>query len=495
MRLDKLLKGYKSEVLKKSKEDENKIDEIRVDSRQVEKYDLFICIKGENFDSHNSLQYCYNKGVRNFIVEENNIYSQIFDKNDVNIIKVQCTRDFLAYASNIFFKNQSEKFTSIGITGTNGKTSTTYFIEKILLSIEKKVGSIGTLGIKIDGNNTNQMFSTSTTPDTLDLQKIYKVFLENEVSHIVMEVSSHGLELKRVNYNKFKIGIFTNLTQDHLDFHNTIEEYYLSKKKLFKLCEKALINTDCTYGKRLSRELKEEGTCKVIEVSKYKKTDYHCKNIISSINKVSYTIKTKDEKRENININIPGDFTVDNTLMAIATCCELGINIEEIKKSIEKIKGVPGRIQPVENNRGLNVFIDYAHTPEALQMVIESVKKNIKGKVIVIFGCGGDRDKAKRALMGEIGSRRSDVCIITSDNPRTEDENEIIEDILSGIKDRDSVIVERNRQEAIKIGIKKAAKDDAVIIAGKGHEDYQIIGEIKHNFSDYKSAQKIMEEN
>ncbi len=483
--MDILLKGYKYEIVNLGKE--RKIEKIEIDSRKAKKGNLFICIEGEKYDSHRAISECYKKGVRVFVTSK----KVKIEENDITIIKVEDTRDCLAYVNNIYFGNLSEKFEIVGVTGTNGKTSTTYYIEKILSYAENKVGTIGTLGIKINSKDVKLPFETSTTPDAIDMQKIYSKFLEEEVKKVVAEISSHGLKQNRVNYTKFKVGIFTNLTQDHLDFHNTFEDYYESKKKLFDMCEIGIINIDNKYGKRLSSELKEERKCKVIEISINEKSDYKAENIKLIVNKLSYDVII-DEKVESIKIDVPGDFTVYNTLMAILCCRELGISIEVIKEGLKKIKGVPGRIEPVINDKNLNVFVDYAHTPNALEMVIKAIKRNTKGRVITVFGCGGDRDVVKRPIMGSISSKYSDITIVTSDNPRTENKQKIVDDILKGINSNKENYSYIDRDVAIKKAIEIATPEDSVIIAGKGHEDYQIIGEKKYHFSDYETAMKVI---
>ncbi len=473
-----MLEGYEYDIKNMG---DNNITNLEIDSRKAKTGDAFFCIEGENADGHNYIESCYKKGVRVFIVSKN-----IPLLKDTTIIKVSNTKNCLAYISNKFYKEPSKAFKLIGVTGTNGKTSTTSFIESILYYAKNKVGSIGTLGIKFNKIDMNYKFSTSTTPDSIDLQRIFKKYVDNKVDYAIMEVSSHGLHLDRVSHCDFDLGIFTNLTQDHLDFHKTMKNYLQSKKKLFSMSKKCVVNIDDNYGKKIYEEFKN----KSISIGIDNTCDYQAKNIIYGVNYVSFDI-TLNGDIHNFKILIPGKFTVYNALTAIVTSFILGIDINNIKEALATLS-VEGRMEPVENKKGLNIFIDYAHTPDALESVLKCLNTTTKGKVITVFGCGGDRDKSKRPIMGKIASELSNITIITSDNPRTENPNIIINDILDGITKKENVLTFINREEAIKYAIKITEPDDCVIIAGKGHEDYQIIGTKKYDFDDYKIAKNFL---
>ncbi len=475
-----LLKEYKYTIVN----DKNgfEIKDIEIDSRNAKANVAFFCIIGETVDGHDYVNDCYDKGVRIFITSKD-----VMLPNDTTIIKVENSKNCFAFVCNSFFKEPSKKLNLVGITGTNGKTSTTSFIENIIMYANKSVGSIGTLGIRINNIDVNYEFTTSTTPDCYDLQRIFKKFTEDKVENCVMEVSSHGLQLDRVSYSDFNIGVFTNLTQDHLDFHKTMENYFNAKKILMNMSKYCIINIDDTYGERLYEEYSE----KSLSISIDKESDFKAYNIKYNINSVEFDLNINDEIHT-FKVGVPGKFTVYNALTSIITCIKLNIDINTIKKALLNIS-VAGRMQPVENTKKLNVFVDYAHTPDALESVIKCAKENTKGKVITLFGCGGDRDKTKRPIMGEIAKRLSDIAVVTSDNPRTEDAKSIIEDILNGILDKENVYTLIDRKEAIKKAISIATPNDSVIIAGKGHEDYQIIGNTKYDFDDYLIAKEIME--
>ncbi len=482
MNILKLLDGYTFDLINEGSTFE--FNNIQTDSRKTKAGEIFFSIVGETVNSHKYIKNCYANGVKLFIVSE---YIDI--EKDATIIKVENTKNCLAYVCNKINNAPSKSFNLIGVTGTNGKTSTTSFIESILQYSNKKTGSIGTLGIRVDKKEISYNFPTSTTPDCIDLQEIFKLFQKKNVTDAVMEVSSHGLQLDRVSYSDFDIGIFTNLTQDHLDFHKTMENYFDAKRKLFFMSKKCIINIDDTYGKRLYNEFKN----KSISIGIDNDCEYKAFNIVYGINYVSFDLYIND-RTHNFKINVPGKFTVYNVLTAVVTCFLLGVNIELIKKCLFTLT-VPGRMQPVENERGANIFIDYAHTPDALQSAISCVKNNIEGKVITVFGCGGDRDTKKRPIMGKIASELSDITIITSDNPRTENPNNIINDILQGIENKKNILTFEKRDIAIKHAINLAGDKDCILIAGKGHEDYQIIGTKKYDFDDYRVAKEFVSNN
>lgn len=458
------------------------IKNIEYDSRNISSEDLFICINGSNVNGHKFINEAIKKGAKAFIITEDIPMNENF-----TYIKVKDAKKAMTHIASKFYENPSEKLNIIGVTGTNGKTSITTYLSQVL-NIHDKCGLIGT--IKIDDGN-NEIISKNTTPDSLDLQKSFNNMVKNKCKYCAMEVSSHSLALNRVDGINLNIGIFTNLTEDHLDFHKSLEEYRKVKESLFYKTKVAnIINIDDSTGKTIFNNIKNLKT-PVYTYGIDNKCDFRAKDIKLSSNGIEYTLITPTYSTQII-VPIPGKFTVYNTLAVISACYILNIPIEIIKKGLENSCGVEGRFEIVKNNKNLNIIVDYAHTPDALKNILTSVKEFAKGKIITVFGCGGDRDKQKRPIMGFIGQENSDIAIITSDNPRSENPKNIIEDIVRGInKEKNNYIVIEDRKEAIEKAIKMANENDIVIIAGKGHETYQIIGKVKYDFDDRKIAKEI----
>ena len=459
------------------------ITNIAYDSRKVEENTLFICIKGFNSDGHKYIESAIEKGAKAFLVQEDiNIEGYTF-------IKVEDTRASMAKVADNFYGNPSSELGVIGVTGTNGKTSITTFLSEILSLNNKKVGLVGTIKI-FDGDK--EVESSSTTPESIDLQKHFRTMVDNGCDYCAMEVSSHSLVLNRVDETEFKLGIFTNLTPDHLDFHKDLEDYRNAKEKLFhKTTTANIINIDDEGGAKIYENIKSLNIpCYTYGIDN--KADLMAKDIKIDASGVSYTLVTPTYEQE-IFVPVPGKFTVYNTLAVIAACYMLNIPKEIVKEGLGKTKGVAGRFETITNDKGISVIVDYAHTPDALENILNTAKGFAKSNIITVFGCGGDRDTTKRPLMGAIAQRLSDICIVTSDNPRTEDPELIIEDILKGLdENKENYKVVIDRREAIKEAIEMAKKDDIVIIAGKGHENYQILGKIKHHFDDKEIAQEFL---
>jgi UDP-N-acetylmuramoyl-L-alanyl-D-glutamate--2,6-diaminopimelate ligase len=459
------------------------VTNIQYDSRKVTEGTLFICIKGFNSDGHKYIQSAIEKGAKVFLVQENiNIDGYTF-------IKVEDTRKAMATVADNFYNHPSNKFGIVGVTGTNGKTSITTLLSEILSLNEKKVGLIGTIKI-FDGDK--EVESNSTTPESVELQECFNSMLNNGCDYCAMEVSSHSLALNRVDETKFKLGIFTNLTPDHLDFHKDLENYRVAKEQLFyKTIVANIINIDDEGGAKIYENIKDLKTpCYTYGIDN--SADFRATNIKIDASGVSYKLKTPTYE-EDIFVPVPGKFTVYNTLAVIAACYMLNIPKEVVIEGLRNTNGVAGRFETIQNDTGISVIVDYAHTPDALENILNTVKKFAKGNIITVFGCGGDRDTTKRPLMGAISQKLSDICIVTSDNPRTEDPNLIIEDILEGLdKNNENYEVIIDRKEAIEEAIKMAKPEDVVIIAGKGHEDYQIIGKTKYNFDDKKIAIEVL---
>ncbi|MGL4911317.1 MAG: UDP-N-acetylmuramoyl-L-alanyl-D-glutamate--2,6-diaminopimelate ligase [Romboutsia sp.] len=462
------------------------IDSIHYDSRIVDKNSLFICIKGFNSDGHKYINSAIERGAKAFLIEDD-VY--VPNKSNYTFIKVKNTRQDMAKVACNFYNHPTKTLDVIGVTGTNGKTSITTFLKQIL-NEKSKTGLIGTISID-DGKK--EIISKNTTPESIDLQKCFNEMIENNCKFCAMEVSSHSLALDRVEGVNFSIGIFTNLTEDHLDFHTDLDNYRNAKEKLFyKTSIANIINIDDEGGNKILNNIKNLNT-PVYTYAIDSKADFMATNIKLHPNGVSYKLKTPTYT-DDIYVNVPGKFTIYNTLAVISASYILNVDIEIIKEKLKHTLGVKGRFENVKNNAGLTVIVDYAHTPDALENVLNTSKEFVRGKIITVIGCGGDRDKIKRPIMGKIAQQNSDISIITSDNPRTEVPGLIVKDILEGInKAKDNFIVIEDRKEAIYKAIELAEIGDVVMIAGKGHEDYQIIGTTKYHFDDKEIAYEAIE--
>lgn len=460
------------------------IDNIQYDSRKVGENDLFICVKGFTVDGHKFIDMAIEKGAKAFLVQED------IQRDGVTFIKVKNTREDMAKVADNFYNHPSQRFDVIGVTGTNGKTSITTFLNEILTSADNKVGLIGTIKIS-DGDK--EIESNSTTPESRDLQDYFNQMINNGCKYCAMEVSSHALALNRVAQTKYKVGVFTNLTPDHLDFHKDLEDYRNAKEKLFYMTTNAnVINIDDEGGKVIYENIKNLYTkCYTYAIDH--EADFMAKDIKIEARGVSYKLVTPTYE-EDIFVPVPGKFTVYNTLAVIATCYALEIPKEIVLNGLKNTGGVAGRFEAISNETGISVIVDYAHTPDALENVIKTAREFVKNRIITVFGCGGDRDTTKRPLMGDIAQKLSDICIVTSDNPRTEDPELIINDILEGLdKSKENYKVVIDRKEAIKEAIEMAQKGDVILIAGKGHENYQVIGKVKHHFDDKEIANEFLQ--
>lgn len=471
MKLSEILKGLDYELLQGSADRD--ITKIEYDSRKAEKGSLFVCVTGFKTDGHIYAAKAAEAGAEALICERN---VEGIDKS-VTIIKVNNSREALSVISDNFYGHPASKMTMIGVTGTNGKTTTTYLIKSVLDHIGKTVGVVGTIENRI-GNE--KIHTDRTTPEALELCELFDRMVKAGVTHTVMEVSSHSLDLHRVDFCKFKIGIFTNLTQDHLDYHKTMENYRAAKGKLFEMSENAVINIDDPAGEyMISRAKGRVLTFGIDNDADLKASDMHI-----TANGVSYVLGY-DGKKYNVDINIPGKFSIYNSLGSIGACVLMGIPMETIIAGLKENYGVPGRFQTIKSHRGFNAIVDYAHTPDGLENILKTAREFVKGRIITVFGCGGDRDRTKRPIMGEIGGRLSDICVITSDNPRTEDPELIIKDVEEGIKGTGCPYeCICDRKEAILHAISIAKEGDVVVIAGKGHEDYQIFKDKTIHFDD-----------
>lgn len=459
---------------------DTEITQVCANSRDVENGAAFVAIKGFQTDGHKYIDDAVKKGASAIITE---------DYVGVDIPQVVCknTRKSLAYAGAKFFGEPAKNFKLIGVTGTNGKTTTTYLVKSVLEFKGYKVGLIGTnqnmIGDKV-------LETERTTPESIDLQRIFRQMADENVDYVIMEISSHSLSLDRVYGLEFEVGAFTNLTQDHLDFHETMENYAEAKSHLFKMCKIGVVNGDDNYVNAIT----DGATCKIVKYGINKKNTLDAKNISYSQKGVLFDVETPFGKSQ-IRLNIPGKFSVYNALASIGICQHLGIGIGDIAKALMITNGVVGRAEVVNIPAAYTVMIDYAHTPDGLENIINTVRGFCKGRVVTVFGCGGDRDKTKRPIMGDIAGKLSDFCVVTSDNPRTENPSAIIEDILEGIKNTAVPYeVVENRRDAIKYAMENAQENDVIILAGKGHETYQILNDGTIEFDERKIVKEIFDE-
>lgn len=452
---------------------------ITCDSRQVKEGYAFVCIKGALSDGHNYAHKALEQGAAVVIAER--------DLELDNQIVVDNTHKEFAKLSAKWFGNPSKNLKLIGVTGTNGKTSVTYMIKQILETLGHKVGLIGTIQNMIG----DEVIPTSnTTPNAYDLNLLFADMVEKDCDYAVMEVSSHALDQCRVYELDFEAAIFTNLTQDHLDYHITMENYLEAKKKLFKMCKVAIINSDDQYAEKIIEGL----NCKVVTYSTGNNSTYSAKGINYRPAGVEYELLSANIL-QHIKVNTGGKFTVYNSLAALCCMIELGFDVKQSAEALKLLTGVKGRAEVVPTDRDFTVIIDYAHTPDGLKNILTTFKECKKNRLTVVFGCGGDRDKTKRPIMGNIASRFADNVIVTSDNPRTENPTAIIEDILEGLEGLPTPYkVIENRIEAIKYAIKTARPDDIIVLAGKGHETYQILSTGKIHLDEREIVAEALKE-
>lgn len=458
---------------------ELEITGVTCDSRQVKEGYAFVCIKGALSDGHNYAQTALEQGAAVIIAERDlGLESQIVVDN---------THEEFAKISAKWFGNPSKKLKLIGVTGTNGKTSTTYMIKQILETLGHKVGLIGTIQNMI---GEEVIPASNTTPNAYELNALFADMAEKGCDYAVMEVSSHALDQCRVFELDFEAAIFTNLTQDHLDYHITMENYLEAKKKLFKMCKVAIINSDDQYAERIAEGL----DCKVVTYSTGNNSTYSAKGINYRPDSVNYELLSANIL-QHIKVNTGGKFTVYNSLASLCCMIELGFDVKQSAEALKLLQGVKGRAEVVPTNRNFTVIIDYAHTPDGLKNILTTFKECKKNRLTVVFGCGGDRDKTKRPIMGNIASRFADNVIVTSDNPRTENPTAIIEDILEGLEGLPTPYkVIENRIEAIKYAIATARTDDIIVLAGKGHETYQILSTGKIHLDEREIVAEALKE-
>ncbi len=460
------------------------ITSVTYDSRKVKDGSVFICIKGFETDGHKYAKTAVESGAAVIVAE---------DKIDVSVpvVYVENSRRMMAELACTFYSNPSEQFSLVGITGTNGKTTITYLIKSILETAGKRVGIIGTNQNIIGDKVLLTKSTTPTTPNALELQQLFTEMVHYGAEYVVMEVSSHALDLDRVHGCNFDVGVFTNLTQDHLDFHKTMENYLNAKAKLFDLSKKGVVNFDDDGGKKIVND----GKCPdILKAGLETGCDLRAENIKITARGSQFDM-VYNGKSYPAMVRIPGQFSVYNAVCAAGAALQLGIDIDTVIKGLESATGVVGRVEIVPTDTDYTVIIDYAHTPDGLENIIKCVNGFAEGRVITLFGCGGDRDNSKRSVMGEIAGKFSDFSIITSDNPRTENPDSIIDEIEAGMKKTDGDYIRiTDRRKAIAYALDTAKAGDVIILAGKGQETYQIIGKEKFDFDErievYKHLKK-----
>ena len=470
MKLKELLHGL--DVLELHADEALDITGVQYDSRQVTPGALFVAISGFQTDGHKYIPKAMENGAVCVVCEKK-------PETDIPYVLVSNARSALAALGANWFGHPADAMCVVGITGTNGKTTSTYLLKHVLeKTLGAKVGLIGTIQNMI---GDEILHTERTTPESFELQKLLREMADAGCTHVVMEVSSHAISLERIGGIHFDVAAFTNLTEDHLDFHKTMDAYCEAKAELFRRCRLAVVNADDSYSDRILAA----AACPVLTTGVHRPADLRGEDLELLAQGIRFTA-VSGEERAAVSLPIPGKFTVYNALTVMGIAKQLGISLTDCAAALKTASGVKGRVEVVPTpGKPYSILIDYAHTPDGLENVLSSVKDFCKGRVIAVFGCGGDRDPMKRPIMGHIGVKLSDFAVITSDNPRTEDPMAIIEDILTGVKQEDGeYIVIEDRRAAIRYAMDIGKKDDIIILAGKGHETYQDIGGVKRHLDE-----------
>ena len=469
MKLRALLKDIT--VLETNADLETEIQGVAYDSRKVTPGGVFVAITGFASDGNRYIPVALEKGAVVIVTAKK-------PADDIPYVLVENDRLALALIGCNFYDHPAKSMTLIGVTGTNGKTSVTWLLKQLLERVHGcKVGLIGTMENRIG----DEVVPTDrTTPESFELQGLFARMRDAGCRYVIMEVSSHAITLDRVGGVHFDVAAFTNLTEDHLDFHKTMENYCDAKAELFARCDKAVFNRDDDWFERISRL----ATCETITTSVKGEADLRAENVELLSDGICLTCVSHEERVE-VKMPIPGRFTVYNTLTVLGIAKALGVSLTDAANALVTAQGVKGRIEVVPTpGKDYTVLIDYAHTPDGLDNVLRSVRDFCKGRLIAVFGCGGDRDPIKRPIMGRIGAELADIAIVTSDNPRTEDPNAIISDVVKGIENMENVVIIENRRKAIEYAMDIGRKDDIIVLAGKGHETYQEINGVKHHLDE-----------
>ena len=463
---------------------DTEIRELFMDSRQTVQDGLFFCISGSTFDGHRFARQAVEKGACALVVEHP------VEGISVPQLVVQNSRVAMALAAAEFYGHADREMKIIGLTGTKGKTTTSYLVKGILEAFGFKCGLIGTIGSRI---GEKLIKSGLTTPDPIDLHKTLRMMADEGADYVVMEVSAHAIALHRLEGMRFSTGCFTNLSQDHLDFFGTMDNYFECKKSFFRSAwlDNAAINADDERSKSILSDIDVPrmtfGIAQDADVSAH--------DIEISENGVRFTMRVLQMDEYPVSLKLTGMFNVYNALAAAAVCLNQGLDPAQVAAALQTIKGVPGRAELLDTHTPYKVILDYSHSPDALDNILNTVRTFARGRVIVLFGCGGDRDHKKRPIMGEIAGRLADYSILTSDNPRTEDPFDILRAVESGIrKTKGKYTVIENRREAIRHALETAREGDIVVLAGKGHETYQEINGIRHPFDEKVVVQQLLDE-
>jgi UDP-N-acetylmuramoyl-L-alanyl-D-glutamate--2,6-diaminopimelate ligase len=488
MRLEQLIEDINIKCLVGQTDVE--ISHINYDSRKIGSGDLFVAMKGYALDGHDFIEDAVSRGAAAVLSEltPDMVIQKRNRKPDQMpvLLQVSDSRKALSRLAVAFYHTPFHNMNLIGITGTNGKTTTSYLLESILLAAGRKPGVIGTINHRISGS---VLKSSVTTPESLDLMKILREMADHSATDVVMEVSSHALDQGRVADCPFRTVLFTNITRDHLDYHQSMDAYFKAKSLLFTgLSDKvsAIINTDDTRG----ADLMTLTAAKTMTYGLNNSCDVTAKDVNVCRTGISARLISKKMGECDIRSSLIGNFDIYNIVAAASAAIALGLDLRSIASGIENMRGVPGRMEWVKNDRSLAIVVDYAHTPDALEKALGAANRITEGRILTVFGCGGDRDRGKRNEMGRVAGKQSHQVFITSDNPRSEDPTAIAREIEKGViaSKQKNYVVELERETAIKMAVDAANKDDLVLIAGKGHEDYQIIGDTRRDFDDRRVA-------
>ena len=480
MKLKELLTGVP--VVELAADPEMEINSVCYDSRKVTPGALFVAVSGFASDGNRFIPMAMEKGAALVVTARR-------PEQQIPSVLVESDRLALALIGTNYFGRPAEAMTMIGITGTNGKTSSTLLLKQVLETcLGAKVGLIGTMENLIG----DQVIPTErTTPESFELQSLFAQMRDAGCTHVVMEVSSHAISLERIGGIHYQVAAFTNLTEDHLDFHKTMDAYCDAKAELFRRCSRAVINRDDPYAGRML----DAAECPVLTTSVHEKAGLYAEDVELHADGIDFTAVSQ-QQRCRVHLPIPGKFTVYNALTVLGIAMELGISLQDAAGALANAKGVKGRVEVVPTpGMPYCVLIDYAHSPDGLENVLTSVRDFCKGRLISVFGCGGDRDPMKRPIMGKIGVENADFAIITSDNPRTEEPMAIIEDILTGINEGlGAYTVIEDRRKAIRYAMDIAKKDDIIVLAGKGHETYQEVNGVKYHLDEREEVAAHLEE-
>lgn len=489
MRLSYLLADY----LNLPNQHDCEFNALQMDSRKINTHDVFFAIAGSQTNGSHYIDEALKRGAC-AVIYDKALSIKLNTKNTVPMIPLGQLKNKIGQMAAKFHQFPAKKLHMIGVTGTNGKTSCTHFLAQCLDNAAIPCGMIGTLGYGFCGHLSH---SGLTTPDPISLQKILHEFVQQKVKTVVMEVSSHSIDQERISGVEFDVGIFTNLTQDHLDYHKTMRAYAGVKKRFFKVwpIKHIILNYDDDYGRRWSRDFAQTKSVymySLYPIKNRKKNVVFAKTFVSSSTGIKAAIHSPWGEGD-LTVSLLGEFNLSNCLACLTALCLMGFSFDEACSLISKVTPVPGRMQTLGGKNLPLVVIDYSHTPDALEKALITLKKQTKNKLYCVFGCGGERDQGKRPLMAEIAERYADSIIVTNDNPRHEDPKNIAQQILSGFTSLDKVIIELDRTKAIENSIQWAAPQDCVLIAGKGAERYQQIGDQKLPFDDIEVSRQVLQ--